>query len=119
MLASHYRQGWRRIQSRRQRPEAEDCSNLAGENEQHCLDSLWTGSVSYLVPSDTSLITVTHADNIRGIIHKEFKITDSKAKKVDGLDSSIITVPLGQDRDKARVWAFDSELAQCGYDQHS
>lgn len=51
---------------------------------------------------------MTHADNIRGIIHKEYKISDSKAKKVDGLDSSIVTVPLGQDRDKARIWAFDS-----------
>lgn len=37
-------------------------------------------------------------------------MNDNNTKKVTGLDTSIITVPIGQDRDKSRIWSLDGEL---------
>ena len=59
--------------------------------------------------TEQALTSVSHADPIRAIIHKEYKISDSKAKNAPGIDTSIVSVPLGQDRNKARIWSFDSE----------
>lgn len=61
-----------------------------------------------------SLTAVTHADNIRGIIHKEYKINDVKAKAVDGLSTSIQIAPLGLDRTKGRIWSFDGGSTSSG-----
>jgi hypothetical protein len=61
------------------------------------------------VPFCAQLMVVTHADAIRGIIGKEYKLNDNATKASAGLETSIVTTPLGQDRDKARIWALDGE----------
>ena len=57
------------------------------------------------------LMAVTHADGIRGIIQKQYKVTDAKTKAIEGLSTSIQVSPLGLDRDKKRIWSFDCESA--------
>ncbi|WVQ96511.1 hypothetical protein IAU59_003616 [Kwoniella sp. CBS 9459] len=51
---------------------------------------------------------LSHAENIRNIINREF---DGKAKKASEADmndkDSIVMKTLGQNRDRARVWAMD------------
>jgi len=54
-------------------------------------------------------MAVTHAEGIRGIIHKEYKFSDAKTKAIEGLSTSIQVAPIGLDRDKKRIWAFDGQ----------
>ena len=58
---------------------------------------------------------VTHAESIRTVINREFKVGDGKGTKKPPVEpiedgETIVTNPLGQDRDKQRIWALDSEF---------
>ncbi|KAK4684593.1 hypothetical protein P7C73_g5580, partial [Tremellales sp. Uapishka_1] len=54
--------------------------------------------------------SVSHAEAIRNIVNTEFKVGISNAKRApaDLAENSILTEPLGNDRDKNRIWAFDA-----------
>lgn len=63
---------------------------------------------------------MAHAESIKPIINIEYKLDAKGAKKVttattaNDPEESIVTIPLGQDRDKNRIWAFDREFkAMC------
>lgn len=60
---------------------------------------------------------MAHAESIKPIINIEYKLDAKGAKKVttattttNDPEESIVTIPLGQDRDKNRIWAFDREF---------
>lgn len=52
---------------------------------------------------------MTLSDPIRSIINRANKVSESKGRKIGEqvVDMEILTEPLGQDRDKNRIWSFD------------
>jgi hypothetical protein len=57
---------------------------------------------------------VVHSDVIRAVINNEHKIAPTKKEKeIKGLpvtDEEVVKLePLGHDRDKNRIWSFDSK----------
>ena len=53
---------------------------------------------------------MVYSEPIRTIINREFRVGEPKGKKhaID-MEWSVATEPLGQDRDKNRIWSLDRE----------
>ena len=52
---------------------------------------------------------MTLSDPIRSVINRVNRVSDPKSRKAvqEVIESDILTEPLGQDRDKFRIWSFD------------